>query len=1537
MRSQIIFIKISKVLGKLLLGIFLVLVFALAGIHLPPVQKKITASLENYLSDKIGTQIEIENIGFSVWGNINIQGLSVWDPDNTKILSAEQIKITFHVSDLLRGRFLFDTLRLAGVDFRLIERAEELNIQFIVDAFQSVEASSTASNPVTLSFTRVQLDSIHFEFISQIKGITVDVIVGNLEGYEAAFITNPNKIKADRFLLNQAIVNIFQSGSQESSSHIPVSQKNDVFRLLSLNADLGIDFDIQNLIAEKSGFSLHHNLIATTPKFDPDHLQIQNINFNLSEIVVNEDSLSADLLSLSGQLPHFKLEDARFELQWNRKQFDLRNLHLASSANQVDATLKSSTLPNEADGDNLEINLLGKINPKSLAYFLPDSLLNPIINWNSIEAKLEGTYNQSQGFIKTLLLKTSNSYLLADGQINEAFNYEKINWKNISINTTLGPDFKKIITPLAKGFTLPEVVNIRAQSSGDLKRIRAKGNVNTNWGNLQFEGFTTPQVDNTGFHVNLIGQQFDLGKWVDVPLGPSEFSLAMKGIIGTDQNLEINGSIAHLEILDQSISNIVIESQTSETNSIIKAVIGDPAYRSEINAEILFSESLTINSMLQLENFSLGALVNWDSTLSVSGGINSTLTLNDSTLEGSVEGKRILFQNQSTKYLLDTLTFYTTLSPTGSKLEYYSDNEHGKWISNFDIRDSQNSIQKWVNTTFHIADTSNTTTSRTMAIDLEANNASLFQLLGIDVDEVTHLKLTGEFDEQAESSSFEITSGKFNGYGLSLDTLHTIHYARPDSLSTHMIANNVYYDSVALGHANLDIQTKGEIIESNLIIANDSLALFGLTARILPTDSGTFLYPDKLLFFDEEYNADSNNSILIKNNNWRFNHFNLSAQDSEIKLNGDPEAFDISLKNINLTPLNYLIAHDTTVINKGVLTGSLSYESNVGLTLNAIIDSLILYNSEPVTITGTATRDGNFTPFEFMLANKSNEINLKGQYSSTHDEVDAFLKLEVNNPELFTFLVSEYIDKINGTLRGETTIRGHIKKPTVQGYLQFLNVGVTTKDPKTIFKIPDNRVLIDDSIIHVNNFTLVDEANSPLQIDGRIDYRTLSYNLQLKARDYALINTPDSASGTLKGRLVIDSDTKINGRKKDATINAKLTVKDATKLTFVAPQEDIKLLKDEGIVEFVDATSLPDSIAHEQSIALYDSLLARLPDFTLTSTVKIEKDAVIRISIDEDSGDYIETSGEAALELGYDRTGNLKLAGNYTVNKGIYSLSFYNLVKKNFTLLKGSSINWNGSPKNGDLSIKAVHTVESNSIGLIGNEIGENEKSVYERALDYEIGININGTIEKPVISFSLDLPQKEKASYPVLANKLDRLKQPEYMAELNKQVFGLLVLGGFLPESSSSDISSSTIATTALSNSVNNLLASQLNRFASQYIKNVNIDVGIQSYSDYSTPGGKTQTAMDFRVSKSIMNDRLSFEVGGDFNLNQDQSGTNTGKNYRGDFAIIYDLTGKGDKQLKLFNNQTYDIIYQEIRNTGISLVFIREFESKERKNNRK
>ena len=78
-------------------------------------------------------------------------------------------------------------------------------------------------------------------------------------------------------------------------------------------------------------------------------------------------------------------------------------------------------------------------------------------------------------------------------------------------------------------------------------------------------------------------------------------------------------------------------------------------------------------------------------------------------------------------------------------------------------------------------------------------------------------------------------------------------------------------------------------------------------------------------------------------------------------------------------------------------------------------------------------------------------------------------------------------------------------------------------------------------------------------------------------------------------------------------------------------------------------------------------------------------------------------------------------------------------------------------------------------------------------------------------------------------------------------------------------------------------------------------------------------------------MDDRLAFEVGGEVDVGSSQGARAGSDGFRSDVTVIYDLTESGNTKLKAFNNETYDIIYHEIRNTGIALIFIREFDKGE------
>jgi translocation and assembly module TamB len=1537
MHVRIKFLRITKFLGKAILALLLLVIINVAILHLPPVQKFITGKVSQYLTSKIGAPVDLERISFSVLGKVEINELIVSDPAGAQILSAHRIEVSANIYDLIMGDLTFDTVHLDRLDAKLKQSQDGLNIQFIIDAFKSKEKhTATKSKSVALHFNTVLVENISFEYTSQVNEIVVDVNLGTFTLQDAELVTAPFKIKADQLVLEHSVVEVLLT--QQEARNTTASSTHEDF--LQPDFGTGIKFEVRELTLRDDEVSYHNGQVRVPEKFDPAHIDLKNINLDVSDILIREDSLAARVKKLSAQLPGFTLTQAKATLGINQDQVFISELHINSGNNHAEANLIAPNSKSIKDTDPIVLSAQAQIDPADFSYFFSDSVLNQIGAWGPTELVIEGNYTLGHGEVKTLHLKSRNSLLDAEGIVNNMLDLEKVNWKNLAVHATIGSDFKKPFQFL-KNIKLPPDLSLRLKSSGSLSKFSTDANVFTTWGDLHALGWVALQAGNTGIDLTLTGEKVDLGKWLTLSwLGPMDLSASAKGIIGNNQDVNVNGVINTIEIQKQRIHDVAFQTIARKDSATVAISIADPRYLAEINSEISFSGPLKFTNTIELNNFNLGRLLQTDSSLTLSAATKSYLLIEPSVLQGYVAGNQILFHKESRRYAMDTLDIRALISPTKSEVEYFTENSKANFNSNFDLREVAEVIQAWSGNLLRTPDpTMAAGGTRVMKFNLNLENANFIKLLGVDLDEFSSLSMVGEFDEQKQSTTLQATTGKFKGYGISLDTLQTHITVLRNSASAVINATKLSYNSIDLGDLDMDMVTQGDTAFTNLVMTKDTITLLGWRSAIVATDSSAFIHTNALKAFNHDFFIDPENSIQVGKNNLEMNHLRISRDSMQISMEGDLNTFDVSFKHVDLTPLNFLISTDTILINKGYLTGNISYARNQQLNLQAKIDSLILYNSSPLTLSAAAVTEDTQVPFNLLLTNESNKIDLQGQYSLQNTEVNASLLVDITNLEIVDFLVSGVVDNLHGAMKGKTTINGPLKNPVFKGSIHFTDVELTTIYPKLTFTIDEESILLDNTTLLFNQFKLYDKDHHSLTVNGNIsyaDFQSLGYDLQINSEEYTLINNPDSTSGKLRGQLVIDSDIKLKGNSKDTNIEANVSIKNATDLTLVAASEDIELIEGEGIVEFIDPSLLLDSATLEQAASFYDSLLATLPDFNLNSKISIEDNARFRVIINEQSGDYIAASGAADLELGYDRTGNLRLAGNYTINKGVYRLSFYDLVKKNFTLLPGSSINWRGSPKNGDLSIKATHTVESNSLGLIGQEIGENEKSIYKRSLNYEVGINIDGTIEKPIISFSLDLPKNEKVNYPVLANKLDRLRQPEYESELNKQVFGLLVLGGFLPESSG-DVNSSVIATTALSNSVNSLLASQLNRFANQYIKGVNIDVGIQSFSDYSAPGGKTQTAMDFRVSKKMMNDRLSFEIGGDFDINQDQSGGNTGKNYRGDVAIIYDLTGNGDKQLKLFNNETYDIVYQEIRNTGISLILIREFEKENKDKHKK
>ena len=219
---------------------------------------------------------------------------------------------------------------------------------------------------------------------------------------------------------------------------------------------------------------------------------------------------------------------------------------------------------------------------------------------------------------------------------------------------------------------------------------------------------------------------------------------------------------------------------------------------------------------------------------------------------------------------------------------------------------------------------------------------------------------------------------------------------------------------------------------------------------------------------------------------------------------------------------------------------------------------------------------------------------------------------------------------------------------------------------------------------------------------------------------------------------------------------------------------------------------------------------------------------------------------------------------------------------------------------------------------------------MYKQRMPFNTNLMLKGELLKPIITFDISL-NEDNPSIPttVLDNtkaKLDQLKTDE--AEMNKQVFALLLLNRFVGENpfqSQSGMSAETMA----KQSVSNILSQQLNNLASDLIKGVDIDFGLDTQDDYSTGSKNTRTDLNVAVSKRLLNDRLKVSIGSNFGLEGDARENENMTNIAGDITVDYSLSRDGRYMLRAYRKNEYQVALQgQIIETGVGFIITLDYD---------
>ncbi|MBD3627972.1 translocation/assembly module TamB domain-containing protein, partial [Cyclobacterium sp.] len=478
------------------------------------------------------------------------------------------------------------------------------------------------------------------------------------------------------------------------------------------------------------------------------------------------------------------------------------------------------------------------------------------------------------------------------------------------------------------------------------------------------------------------------------------------------------------------------------------------------------------------------------------------------------------------------------------------------------------------------------------------------------------------------------------------------------------------------------------------------------------------------------------------------------------------------------------------------------------------------------------------------------------------------------------------------------------------------------------FSLKDEEITLDNQGLYLDQLTIEDNGGNGFTLDGQVlteSFTNPAFDLKLTANNFRFLNSTAEDNDLFYGDAIIDADVSIGGDLNLPEVSANLTVDEGTNLSFVVPESQLDVVEREGVVTYVNRED-PEDILTKR---LEETSNTGFSGYQVSALLKVSPEAIFNVVIDARSGDNLLVEGAADLQLDLDPNGRINLTGIYELSRGHYELSLYNMVNRRFEIRKGSSITWAGDPLDASMDITAIYRVKTSAVDLMtATAAGGSRENMmqYRQQLPFLVYLNIEGEMLRPLISFTLDMPEDEKGAIGgSVYSQVQQLNNQE--GELNRQVFSLLVLNRFFPSGSNTGGG----GTTAMAkSSVSQLLSSELNSLTDNALGGTGfeLDVDLDSFQDYQGEAPQSRTQLNLNARKRFLDDRLIVQVGSQIDIEGSSRERGAENALLGNVSIEYLLTENGRYRIRGFRkNQFESFIDGQLVVTGFSAIFNREF----------
>ena len=1483
-----------------------------------------TSRISRMLSNSLGTEVSFDSLELDIFSGLELKNLLIRDHHQDTLIFADVIRgdLFSAIEGLLKKELNVSRIHVSGGLLNMIfyEGEDKNNIGKTFER-EASENPDIEKKPIKLNLSFVHLDDFEFRHHDYYKRSEefyyipyAEIGVENID-----FRAQQVDLGAVIAECPEVYIHILEPEAETSDATL-----SGVDSVVFANTGNPLKLNIQSISLKDGTFKLDNDFRSpewnqNQERVNYDHLSLENVNIDVNNFTKAEKAFTGQDLLMSFESPFgFVLEELKVDqASVDTFSMQLLGMNLRTPTSSIGDTLVFKYNCYEAWRDFNNAIFIESAIQDSYLSFRDIMTMAPVLYDNTffinsenqvidLDGLLYGRINSLKGRemkmqvgsdivfrgdLSTRDLAVKNEELL--GLKIDELKFDIQSLENLIPRLDLPANFEKLGD-----------ISYRGRFDGYFLDFVTYGTLNSNLGSsrLDMRLDLKPGRNKANYSGALALNGFDLATWAgNSDLGILDMSMTIeegKGLNFENAYARVDGTINHLEYKDYTYSNVTVDGELTRNLFDGTLVSDSEDARFQFKGKISGLDSIPeFRFKADFDQVRLKELNLSEKQMDFGGQTDISLTgLKWEEQLGNVEVSDawVVYDDQDTLDL-DKIVVVQHKSDAGRRLKLYSDFGQIALSGQYHIPEIH---QDFINI-------------------IGGNHKQLSELLGID----SLVKTTGEIHDYSVlinlNQGFNLinyfTSGDYSLGPIDVDAhVNSVNESIQYTMSSNKIKIG-HWDLLGLDISLINNQ--GLLIyelEANSVHANQKPFFDSIRSVFnMAKDSGVFLLsyedprnildrvnvearitpaanqvtvnfePSSVIFGDKEWVFSENNSLTVKKRGLLFENFEISSGSEYLTLDdlNEGKGLEVAFSNFSSDVLDSL-THIKIFDFSGRLNASLEIQNLFdfkGIDFYLRQEELYInetnYGALEITAKGNSLKDGVYIDVDIL--DKSNFLIANGKFQKTGQNQPAEYEFDIRTENLPLAILEEIIKSgISGTrgeMNAEVEIIGKGRDFDLLGSGRVYNGHTKVDYLGTDYYFHDQEIIFDDDFIDFTYAEFTDSLGNTARIDGGLGHKSLQewyMDLTITSPRLIGLNTTKADNPSYYGFAIGAADIDFYGTFERPFIDVNATTASPSSLFIpvIYGENDVET----GFVNFVKIDTNTTEVTQERE-------LQTLQGIELDMKLSITEAAKISIIFDEQAGDILEGYGHGNMYIKMARSGDMSVYGDYEIERGDYLFTLLNFVNKPFIVNRGGRIRWTGDPIDAQIDLEAEYKGLTASPYPLIQEYTQEGTSVREearRSTPVDLKMGLKGSLLAPLISFDIALPDLQGELKSYVDNKLQTLRNDQ--EALNRQVFGLVVFGGFFPSQNESglvnNLSASTVNTLSefLSSQLSSLVSTLLNDVVDdvQFISGIDVDLAyIQQYEyEGSQPSSFADGEYQFKLRNRLWDDKWVITIGGNY-----------------------------------------------------------------------